>query len=506
MKNADNQILSLNEMKPFLSSKDYYLDPDSKDQLQQSYRSMLNSLLTLSGKEKDEANQIVDQAMKFDEMMVPFLKTSEESSSYTIFYNPISFEEAKKQCKAFELEDLEKDLDIHPVTINIDNPDYFTALNELLTQENFGLLKSWLLVSLIRDYSPYLSDEFRIEGSAYNRLLSGVKDVNKRDVHAMNLTRTIFSEPVGIYYGETYFGEKASKDVYKIVEDIVEVYRERLKNNDWLSNETREMAIRKLDALTIRVGYPEKVRPIYSQLKIQSKEEGGTLLSNVVENQRILLNDMFSRVETPLDRSAWIVSGDTVNAFYNPMDNSVNLCAGILQDPIYNVDQSISKNYGGIGTVIGHEISHGFDNNGSQFDEYGNMNNWWTKEDQKEFDKRVQSVVDLFDGYELYNGKVNGKLTVGENLADLGGMSAALSAIKEKEDVDLKEFFINYATIWGVKQTPQRALMLLTLDVHGPAKLRCNLQVSQVDDFYTTFNIQAEDGIYIAPEKRIHIW
>ena len=200
------------------------------------------------------------------------------------------------------------------------------------------------------------------------------------------------------------------------------------------------------------------------------------------------------------------MSSNTVNAYYNPSLNHICFPAAILQKPFYSLEQSKSENYGGIGAVIGHEISHAFDNNGSQFDENGNLNNWWTKEDYEIFESKAKAMIDLFDGIPFAGDKINGKLTVSENIADAGGLSCALEALKNGGEYNLEEFFINWAKIWRIKARPEFLSMIIKVDVHAPGELRANIQPKNLDDFYTTFGITEKDEMYLEPEKRVNIW
>ena len=288
-----------------------------------------------------------------------------------------------------------------------------------------------------------------------------------------------------------------------MVAKMVAVYKHRLENNDWLSAATREQAIVKLNNLGVQVGYPDKLAPLYKRFVVDEKE---SLLTNDARFIRIAIEDNFSRWGKKVDRTEWEMAASTVNAYYNPSFNIIVFPAAILQAPFYSLDQSASANYGGIGAVIAHEISHAFDNNGAKFDEWGNMKNWWTDADKKHFDTLAQDMVREFDGLTTRAGKVNGKLVVSENIADAGGLSCALEAAKETPNANLRDFFINWARIWCVKSSLEREKLLLAIDVHAPQELRANIQPRNLADFYTTFNVQPGDGMYMKPEDRVNIW
>ena len=313
----------------------------------------------------------------------------------------------------------------------------------------------------------------------------------------------MFSQVIGDYYGKKYFGDKARQDVREMVEAMIQVYQNRLKANTWLTPETIDLAIKKLDALDIFVGYPDTYPAIFTQLKV---DEDASFYANTATFTRQFNERDFARWNKDVDRSEWGMSAATVNAYFHPNHNLICFPAAILQAPFYSVNQSRSENYGGIGAVIAHEVSHAFDNNGAKFDAQGNMNNWWTEADLEAFDQRAQAMIKQWDGIEFAGGKVNGKLTVSENIADGGGLTAALEATKQEDDANLAEFFINWARIWSLKARPEYQQLLLSIDVHSPAELRANIQVRNMDEFYETFDVKEGDKMYFAPEDRVVIW
>lgn len=291
-----------------------------------------------------------------------------------------------------------------------------------------------------------------------------------------------------------------------MIKEMIRVYKKRLEENSWLSQATKEKAIIKLDKLGVQVGYPESIPARFDAYKTVTAEDGGTLLSNALAFSKIEAKDRFSKWNKPVDRSEWEMSADTVNAYYHPFRNVIVFPAAILQAPFYSLEQSSSANFGGIGAVIAHEISHAFDNNGAKFDEFGNLNNWWTEEDLEQFQNKAQAMIDEFDGLSLADATVNGKLTVSENIADAGGLSCALEAAKSEKDFSFEEFFVSWATIWRTKAKKEYQQLLLQIDVHAPAKLRANVQLQNIDEFYETFGITEQDEMYQKPEKRVHIW
>ena len=505
MKNATVYALFASSLSLILPDKSYY-EAEKKaqhDQLLQLWSSMVEALMDKLGYSKEEAKKIIDDAIKFDALLAPNVKSAEEAADYSKMYNPQTVAELASATDQLDIAAIIKQLvGEEPEKVIVTEPEYFKALNKIL-QDNFELFKNWALIRVIRENASYLDDEMREINGRYGRALSGSKKPVSQRKFAFYLARDMFSQVAGDYYGKKYFGPQAKADVHHMVEQMIKVYKGRLTNNQWLSKDTRDKAILKLDKLGIQVGYPDKIPALYDQFKVDEEE---SLIANL--NQLIVTanKELFSRWNTPVDRMRWEMSAATVNAYYHPFKNIIVFPAAILQAPFYSLKQSSSQNYGGIGAVIAHEISHAFDNNGSLFDEFGNLNNCWTDEDSAHFKQLAQKMIDEFDGIPFAGQKVNGKLTVSENIADAGGLSCALEAAKTEADFNAQEFFINWATIWRMKATEQYMQLLLSIDVHAPQKLRANIQAENLDDFYTAFDIKPGDEMYRAPEDRVHIW
>ena len=455
------------------------------------------------GYSKEEAKKIIDDAIKFDALLAPNVKSAEEAADYSKMYNPQTVAELASATDQLDIAAIIKQLvGEEPEKVIVTEPEYFKALNKIL-QDNFELFKNWALIRVIRENASYLDDEMREINGRYGRALSGSKKPVSQRKFAFYLARDMFSQVAGDYYGKKYFGPQAKADVHHMVEQMIKVYKGRLTNNQWLSKDTRDKAILKLDKLGIQVGYPDKIPALYDQFKVDEEE---SLIANLNQLTVTANKELFSRWNKPVDRMRWEMSAATVNAYYHPFKNIIVFPAAILQAPFYSLKQSSSQNYGGIGAVIAHEISHAFDNNGSLFDEFGNLNNWWTDEDSAHFKQLAQKMIEEFDGIPFAGQKVNGKLTVSENIADAGGLSCALKAAKNEADFNAQEFFINWATIWRMKATEQYMQLLLSIDVHAPQKLRANIQAENLDDFYRAFDIKPGDEMYRAPEDRVHIW
>ncbi|MRG89581.1 M13 family metallopeptidase [Limosilactobacillus reuteri] len=505
MKNATVYALFASSPSLILPDKSYY-EAEKKaqhDQLLQLWSSMVEALMDKLGYSKEEAKKIIDDAIKFDALLAPNVKSAEEAADYSKMYNPQTVAELASATDQLDIAAIIKQLvGEKPEKVIVTEPEYFKALNKIL-QDNFELFKNWALIRVIRENASYLDDEMREINGRYGRALSGSKKPVSQRKFAFYLARDMFSQVAGDYYGKKYFGPQAKADVHHMVEQMIKVYKGRLTNNQWLSKDTRDKAILKLDKLGIQVGYPDKIPALYDQFKVDEEE---SLIANLNQLTVTANKELFNRWNKPVDRMRWEMSAATVNAYYHPFKNIIVFPAAILQAPFYSLKQSSSQNYGGIGAVIAHEISHAFDNNGSLFDEFGNLNNWWTDEDSAHFKQLAQKMIEEFDGIPFAGQKVNGKLTVSENIADAGGLSCALEAAKTEADFNAQEFFINWATIWRMKATEQYMQLLLSIDVHAPQKLRANIQAENLDDFYRAFDIKPGDEMYRAPEDRVHIW
>lgn len=508
MKNAQQNALYLNPTSLILPDKTYYEeDHEQAEELLQVFFEMSVSVLQKFGHTRPEAETIAEQALAFDKGLAPHVMSAEESADYTKAYNPRSLQEVAAYTKHFDFQSLLAELiPIKVEQIIVTEPAYFEAFDTFVSKDHLPLLKSWMYLQTILAYTNYLSEELRQLGGTYRRHLSGIDEAMPTEKAAYYLTLGEFSQVVGLYYGQTYFGEAAKTDVQKMVATMIGVYKDRLETKEWLSPETRAKAIVKLNNIGVHVGYPDKIPAIYNEFITQTSEENGTLVGNVRHFSRLAREDQFKKVQQPVDREEWGMAACTVNAYYSGMMNVIVFPAAILQAPFYSIEQSSSANYGGIGAVIAHEISHAFDNNGAKFDEFGNLNNWWTEEDLAHFNQLAEAMVAEFEGLEIAGGKVNGKLTVSENIADAGGLSCALEAAKKEVDVSLDDFFINWAKIWRTKTKEQYQQLLLAIDVHGPAKLRANIQLQNLADFHTTYEIQPSDAMYRKPEDRVEIW
>lgn len=505
MKDTSKNVINLMGPRTILPDTTYYAKGNQNgEQLMTIFKDMMAKLLAYTDLDDAAQKATLAGALAFDAEIAKHVKSSEEWADYPKAYNPMPTAEVVEKLKPFKFADfLQKIFKQVPETVVVNDPRFLDEFTQLFNEANFSNYRDWLYVIRLNSLVSLLSEPLRQLGGTFSRALSGAPKAPDQTKHAYRLANAFFSEPIGIYYGRTYFGEKAKADVTQLVQKMIATYKRRLSNSDWLSQPTKDKAILKLDKMVLKMGYPDKPEAVYDLLHVNPDK---SLIDNINAMQLVELQYNFDKLTKPVDRTVWNMPGHLVNASYDPSKNDITFPAAILQAPFYSLKQSASENLGGIGAVIAHEISHGFDNNGAQFDELGNMVNWWQKADYAHFNKLTEAMIQEFDGLETEAGKVNGKLVVSENIADAGGLAAALDTAKREPDVDLHAFFINWARIWRSKSRLERQKMLLAVDVHAPHELRANIQPRNLDDWYTTFDVQPGDGMYLPPEKRVQIW
>lgn len=506
-KDSSTQILYFGSARLFLPDTSYYQDEATKKQLLGLFEATTTQLLLLYGYTKEDAKILITNALKFDELLVPVTKSSVEAADYVKMYNPVKRSEVIKQTKNLNIMALADSLVGDKVdTLIVMNLDYLNAFDEIIKEENFEIIKSWMILKNLIGFSSLLTDEIRIAGGAFGRALSGIKEAQNKEKFGFYQAYNKFSQAVGLYYGENYFGPVAKNDVKNMVHEMIGVYKQRIKNNTWLQDKTKAKAIKKIETISVHVGYPDELPPYYDQYEISNYEEGSNVVEQTIEINKLVIKYGYSQYKQKPNKNIWSMPASMVNAYFNPSNNQIVFPAAILQKPYYSLEQSSSANYGGIGAVIAHEISHAFDNNGAKFDETGSLYDWWTKEDLKAFNEKAEEMIALFDGVETGNGPCNGKLTVSENIADSGGLRCAFEASVHSGNHDNDEFFKNWARVWRQKSSPEYAELLLKVDVHGPAILRANMQLSNMPEFQEHYKITKEDKMYLPKEKMVSIW
>ena len=507
--NAENTSQKQIQLSPpsiLLPDVSIYKDEASKKQYLTPIETATQKALEMLGYSEKNSKRIVKEALEFDEIIAKYSLSNEEISESKNLVHPKTAEEINDYSGSFKLYDVIKGImgrDLN--TINVPNTKYFENYSKIVNQDNFSKIKSWILVQEAMAASNSLTEDYRLNFASISMAIMGTqKPISKEDtVYEMSVN--LFSDVMSVYYGRKYFGEEAKTDVTGMIDKIKNVYRGRLQKNNWLTEGTRNKAIEKLDKMKVFVGYQEDVDPGTKELHLDPNKSFFELSEDIAQFGKRYTIDHF---DDPIDKNKWSGSAFDINAYYNPESNSINFPAGILQAPFYDKNQSTEKNYGGIGVVIGHEITHAFDSNGADYDENGDMHNWWTKADTKAFDKRIKAFEDQWNGLEIYGTKVNGKLTVTENVADAGGLSSTLQVLKtDMTKPNLKDYFENYADIWKQKASLQYNKYTMVQDVHAPNELRVNQQLKNLPEFYETYpQIKEGDDMYLAPSKRISLW
>lgn len=406
--------------------------------------------------------------------------------------------------------------------INVYQPSFLEGLGVMLTDEHLEGWKAWLRFAVVHSAAPFLSDEFVAENfSFYGTQLTGVPVNRERWKRGVSLTEAAMGEAIGRVYVERHFPPSAKDAMDELVANLVDAYRQSISELEWMSPETRERALAKLDTFTPKIGYPVKWKD-YSTLEIDAEDlVGNVRRAHVWEHDRQL-----AKVGRPIDRDEWFMTPQTVNAYYNPLMNEIVFPAAILQYPFFDADRDAAANYGGIGAVIGHEIGHGFDDQGSRFDGDGSLRDWWTDQDRAAFEERTKNLIDQFDALVplglAEENHVNGALTIGENIGDLGGLGIAIKAYALSLGTDengdpaeapvidgltgIQRLLLSWGQIWQQKGRDAETIRLLTIDPHSPNEFRCNQIVRNIDAFYDAFGVTESDALWLDEDQRVTIW
>ncbi len=388
-------------------------------------------------------------------------------------------------------------------------PSYFAHLSTVLDEVPLDEWRDWLLAHVLRSAAPYLTDEF-VEANFdfYGRTLNGTPELRARWKRGVSFVEGALGEAVGKEYVARHFPPTSKELMDDLVDNLLAAYRESISTLDWMSEQTKQRAYDKLDTFRPKIGYPEKFRD-YSDLHVAADD----LLGNVAAASAFETDRALRKIGSPVDRDEWFMLPQTVNAYYNPGTNEICFPAGILQAPFFAPDAEAAENYGGIGAVIGHEVGHGFDDQGAQYDGAGNLNDWWTADDKAAFEVKSKALIAQYDEFEprtLPGERVNGALTVGENIGDLGGLTIAhrafvISEGGEASREDRRTLFLNWAHVWRTKRRVEQERQLLTIDPHSPAEFRANI-VRNLDEFHEVFETVEGDGLWLDPGERVRIW
>ncbi len=503
---------------PLGLSRDYYVDEDKKDILAK-YEKHIARMLQFLGDNAKTAAEKAKRILALETKMAVVRFTKEESRNPELSYNPMSLDELsklsplvdwKKYFTAFGVQN-EK-------SFIVAQPKYMETVNDILKNTPLSEIKEYLTWTLIDGNASAFSQEIdNANFDFYGKDLRGLEQQRSDEKRALGTVNGSVGFAVGKLYVDQVFSEAAKTRVKNMVMSIIDEYKSRINALKWMSPTTKKQAIGKLNALTIKVGYPDKWKD-YSTLKLKSYDEGGSLFSNRRSVKAWNFQDDLSKLGKPVDKTEWGMTPQRVNAYYNPLFNEIVFPAAILQPPFFDFKADDAVVYGAIGAVIGHEISHGFDDQGARFDKNGNMTNWWTEEDLKAFKGLGDALVKHYDAYEPIPGvHVNGTFTLGENIGDLGGVNVAYSALmknlKKNGNPGLidgltqqQRFFMAWSTIWRTKMREKALKQRIATDPHSPGMVRAVAPIVLMDEFYDAFGIKAGDKMYVAPEKRVKIW
>lgn len=508
-------LLELNAPAIFLPGAELYADDnEAGGQRLAMLEAAIADILEIYGYSAREAGAMAADAMTFDKTIAAHMDSARERAN-TSGTGKAVLDDFAADIKNTDFVVLTEELaGFAPEEISLRNSGYFEAYDEIVTEDSLDVIKNWMIANLLLSGAQYLSTEFItpiqvMSGSTAAQAQNGEPAQLSEEALASAGYKTVefsYGPLIGYYYATKYFSDEERETVTEMVDNILAEHRTRLEESDWLGQETIDGALKKLDAMTYIVGYPDEA-PSYVDL---TKEEGiDSAYECLTRITRESNRRKFGRLDEPFDKTDMTVMEwnlHATNAMYVPSLNSFIINAGILNAPFFDLNHSESANYGGIGMVIGHEIYHAFDSNGAQYDENGDMNFWWEEDDYAEFQRRVQSMVELFDGIPFADGAVDGELTVTENTADAGGISISLAVLKRQPGHDLEEFFESFAATWLTKRSPEAINNALLTDAHSPAEIRVNMQCSNCDDFYEIYDIKETDGMYLAPEDRVQIW
>ncbi len=509
---SDTQVLYMGQGGLGIGDRDYYLDP-SNAALKQGYRDFLEKVLTLCGLQHPD--KAADSALAVEDKLAGFSWTKVQNRDYTKIYNPMNGEQIQTAFPGFNFKLYFATLGVTALDkVIVEQPSFFESFAKYFAVAPIKDLKHYLAAQLVKGACGSLSDEFYDASfEFFSHQMSGITEQKPRWKRAMAVPNGILGEAVGKMYVERYFPESSKKKVSELVENLRTSLGQHIDALDWMSPETKAYAREKLAGFTVKIGYPDKWKD-YSTLEVDPSK---SYYENLRSASRWYVADNLSKLGKPTDKTEWGMTPQTVNAYYNPTTNEICFPAAILQPPFFNPDADDAVNYGAIGVVIGHEMTHGFDDQGRMFDKNGNMTDWWTPQDDAAFKTKAEILARQFDETEILPGVyANGHLELGENIADHGGVSIAYTALhnalggKEPEKIDgftaEQRFFLGYGHVWAQNITDEERARLNKLDVHALGDERVNVTLRNFDQFFKAFGIVEGDKMYRPEEDRVHIW
>lgn len=514
-KNSSVNILQMGQGGINLGEKEYYLDTDSITQnIREQYKLYIGKLFQLAGFSEADAQQKVADVMEIETAIAKVSRSATELRDPEANYHKMSFDELKKTIAGIDWDAYMKGLGIQaPAELNVEQVEPIQEVARLMNTLPLSKHVSYLEYNLLDAAASCLSDDFvAARFDFYGKVLSGRQVNQPRWKRAVNSVNGMLGELVGEMYVEKYFPAAAKERMVKLVKNLQTALGERIDAQEWMSDSTKIRAHEKLATFHVKVGYPDKWKD-YSKLEIKND----SYWANVCRASEWGFNDMYSRIGKPVDKDEWLMTPQTVNAYYNPSTNEICFPAAILQPPFFNMEADDAANYGAIGVVIGHEMTHGFDDQGRQFDKDGNLTDWWAPGDADRFKERAQVMVDFFNKIEVLPGlQANGELTLGENLADHGGLNVAYLAFQNAtKDAPLgvvdgftpeQRFFLAYATLWAGNIRDEQIRVYTKSDPHSLGKWRVNGALPHIQAWYDAFHITPSDPLYVAPENRVNVW
>ena len=513
-KNVSQYIPQVGQGGISLPDRDYYLKNDARStEIRKAYATHLDRMFRLIGRTDAEAAAATDAVLRIETALAASEMSRVEMRDPYKTYNKFAWKDLSATTPAIDWKHWAADMQISGAdSLVVSNPAFLRSMDLLLTAVSLKDWKDYLQWNVLRSSAPFLSNAFVEESFSFNQVLSGQKEQTPRWQRISSLIDGNLGDLLGQLYVEKYFTAAARQRMQELVNNLQETFAARIGRVDWMSDETKQKAVEKLQAFIKKIGYPDKWKD-YSSISIGKDN----LLGNIRSCSIWTYQDNINRLGKPVDRARWGMTPPTINASYNPSNNDITFPAGILQFPFFDFGADDAVNYGGIGAVIGHEMTHGFDDEGRQFAADGNLKDWWTKADADKFKSKAGEVIAQYNGFTVLDTlHVNGRLTLGENLADLGGLSIAYEAFtktkefKEGKKIDgftpAQRFFLSWAQIWRTNTLPRTQAQLLLTDPHSPGEFRCNAPVTNIDAWYDAFNIQPGNKMYKAPDQRTKIW
>ena len=496
--------------------RDYY-QKDNKENTEalQKYQDYVMAIFKVLKDDKaaEKAKQMVD----FERSVAKLMLTNEEDRNPNLSYNPQTMAELSKLVKNINLPQLLKNVGVNTDKVVVSEIRLYKQYDKFINEKNLPLIKDYLKYQLVADNASNLTKELdELSFNFYSKELQGQQEQRPMNKRALSVINGILGEAFGKLYVEKYFPPKAKEEMVTLVDYLKKSFAQHIKDVTWMSDATKEKALAKLNKFTVKVGYPDKWED-YSKLTIEPAAKS-VYYTNLQRVNEWVYQKSLEKVGKPVDKTKWGMSPQTVNAYYNPLYNEIVFPAAILQPPFFNFEADPAVNFGGIGAVIGHEMTHGFDDSGAEFDGDGNLQNWWTPEDKKNFENATKALAKQYDQYEPVKGVfVNGTFTSGENIADLGGVNIAFDALqmylKDKGNVDKisnftqdQRFFISWGTVWRTLSTDKYLTNQVKTDPHSPGYFRSFGPLVNVDAWYKAFDVKEGDKLYKKPEDRIKIW